>query len=148
MRKLIGIIVLLIGLMTGVYAQGKRAISSFPTITAEQKKEFKARRKQLDKLVKQYKKASENEKVEVKAEVEKIVSTGVEEHLSYMKNYVAQQRERLDRWETKIRADEQNLPQIKAQRVEDLLTGAAKEKHKQAKKRWKAQLKAQKASFK
>ena len=148
MRKLIGIVVLMIGLVTGVYAQEKKGIVTFPTVTKAQKKEFKARRKQLDQLVKQYKKAPENEKAAVKDKVEKLVSTGVEDHLSYMKNYVAQQRERLDRWEAKIQADEQNLPQIKAQRVEDLLTGVAKEKHKQAKKRWKAQLKAQKASFK
>ena len=148
MRKLIGIVVVMIGLVTGVYAQEKKGIITIPTVTKAQKKEFKARRKQLNQLVKQYQKTPENEKASVKAEVEKIVSTGVEDHLSYMKSYVAQQRERLDRWEAKIQEDEQNLSRIKAQRVEDLLTGAAKEKHKQAKKRWKAQLKAQKASLK
>ena len=148
MHKLIGVLVLSVGLVTGVYAQEKKMISPLPTVTAAQKKEFKARRKQLNQLVKQYKKASEKEKTAVKDEVEKIVSAGVEDHLSYMKSYVAQQRERLDRWEAKIREDEQKLSQIKAQRVEDLLTGAAKERHKQAKKRWKAQLKAQKAFLK
>ena len=59
MRKLIGVIVLTIGLVAGVYAQEKKVISPLPTVTAAQKKEFKARRKQLNQLVKQYKKAPE-----------------------------------------------------------------------------------------
>ena len=60
--------------------------------------------------------------------------------LDYMKATIAAERANLDNWEKKIEADEQNLAQVKAQRVEDLLSGEAKRKYKAAKKAWKKQM--------
>ena len=108
---------------------------------AQRKKAFKARRKQIKQLVKKYKKAHENEKPAIKTELEKLVSENVDEWMNYLKKRVASEQQNLDNWKTRIEQDEANLPQLKAQRVDDLLTGAAKQKHKEAKKAWKKQLK-------
>ena len=61
--------------------------------------------------------------------------------LAYVKDRIAAERANLDNWENKVKADEANLEQVKAQRVEDLLSGVAEKKHKAAKKAWKKQLK-------
>ena len=113
------------------------------TSSAQQRSEFKARRKEINKLVHQYKKVPATEQPAIKARLEELVSQGMDESFVYMKQRIKEERARLDDWEKKIKADEANLPQVKAQRVEDLLTGAAKKKHRQAKKRWKKQLKEQ-----
>ena len=105
------------------------------------RRDFKARRKQINKLVRQYKKAPASEQPAIKAQLEELVSQGVDEGITYMKGRIGEERARLDQWEKKIAEDEANLPQLKAQWVDDLLTGEAKKKHRQAKKRWKAQLK-------
>lgn len=110
---------------------------------AQQRSAFKARRKQINKLVRQYKKAPAEEQPAIKAQLEELVSKDVDDGFAYMKQHIAQERARLDNWEKKIKADEANLVQVKERRVEDLLTGAAKKKHRQAKKAWKKQLKEQ-----
>ena len=108
---------------------------------AEQKKAFKARQKRIKKLVKQYKKAKESDKAAIKTKLAEEVSAGVDAGLAYVKERIAAERANLDNWENKIKADEANLAQVKAQRVEDLLSGVAEKKHKEAKKAWKKQLK-------
>lgn len=108
---------------------------------AEQKKQFKVRRKLIKKLVKAYRKAPEAEKPTIKAQLAEVVSEGVDAGLSYVKARIAAERANLDNWEAKVRAEEANLPAVKAQRVEDLLSGEAKRKHKAAKKAWKKQMK-------
>lgn len=108
---------------------------------AEQKKAFKARQKRIRKLVKQYKKAKEADKPAIKAKLAEEVSAGVDAGLAYVKDRIAAERANLDNWENKVKADESNLEQVKAQRVEDLLSGVAEKKHKEAKKAWKKQLK-------
>lgn len=108
---------------------------------AEQKKQFKARRKLIKKLVKAYHKAPEAEKPAIKAQLAEVVSQGVDAGLVYVKARIAAERANLDNWETKVKAEESNLPAVKAQRVEDLLSGEAKRKHKAAKKAWKKQMK-------
>ena len=62
--------------------------------------------------------------------------------LAYMKERIAAERANLDNWEKKIQEDEKNLEAVKAQRVDDLLSGEAKKKQKAAKKAWKKQMKA------
>lgn len=108
---------------------------------AAQQKAFKARRAQIKTLLKKYKKASESAKPAIKAELAAVVSTQVDAQLDYMKARIADERANLDNWEKKIKADEQNLAQVKAQRVEDFLSGEAEKKHKAAKKAWKKQMK-------
>lgn len=108
---------------------------------AQRKKAFKMRKKQIQKLVKKYKKAAEADKPAIAAELEKLVSLHMDENLAYVKERIAAQEESLNRWKERVSTDEANWPQAKAQRVQDLLTGAAKKKHKAAKKAWKKQLK-------
>jgi len=110
----------------------------------QRKKAFKARRKEMDQLVKKYKKASDAEKAVIKARLEELVSQNVDEGISHAKERLQQEKDYLSAWEQRIKDDEARLPELKTQRVEDLLAGTAKEKHRLAKKRWKAQLKAMK----
>ena len=104
--------------------------------------DFKARRKQIKELIKKYKKAPAAQKPALKAELAQVVSVQVDAQMAYMKQRIADERANLDNWERKINEDEQNLAQVKAQRVEDLLSGEAAKKHKAAKKAWKKQMKS------
>lgn len=107
---------------------------------AEQKKQFKARRKLIKKLVKAYRKAPEAEKPAIKAQLAEVVSQGVDAGLAYVKARIAAERANLDNWQAKVEAEEADLAAVKAQRVDDLLSGEAKRKYKAAKKAWKKQL--------
>lgn len=111
-----------------------------PAVQSTQKDVFKARRKEIKKLIKKYKKAPQTEKAAIKAQLTERVSQHVDGQIAYMKNRIAAERANLDNWEAKIKADEANLDQVKAQRVADLLSGAAKQKQKEAKKAWKKQM--------
>ncbi len=111
-----------------------------PAVQATQKDAFKARRKEIKKLIKKYKKAPQAEKAAIKAQLTELVSRHVDGQITYMKNRIAAERANLDNWEAKIKQDEANLDQVKAQRVEDLLSGAAQQKQKEAKKAWKKQM--------
>lgn len=144
MNKRIIICLLASCFVAGPFAFAGQAVPPAEKPTwAQQRKEFKARRKQIDKLVRQYKKSPAAEQPAIKAQLEELVSQRVDDSFTYMQQRINEERARLNDWEKKIKADQANLSQIKAQRVEDLLTGAAKKKHKQAKKRWKKQLKEQ-----
>lgn len=114
---------------------------------AEQKKEFKTRQKQLKKLLKQYRKASDTEKPAVKAQLAEVVSASVDANLAYAKRRIAAERANLDNWEAKLQETEQNLDAYKNKRVEDLLSGEAERKYKAAKKVWKKQLKEAKKNI-
>jgi len=109
---------------------------------AEQKKAFKARRKQIRRLVKEYHKASVEKQTAIKEKLAELVSQSVDEGMAYVKARIADEKANLEQWENKILADEANLPALKAQRVEDLLSGEAKKKYKAAKKEWKKQMKS------
>lgn len=113
-----------------------------PAVSATEKSSFMARRKQIKQLIKKYKKAPADEKPAIKEELTQVVSTHVDAQLAYMKERIAAERANLDNWEKKIQEDEKNLETVKAQRVEDLLSGEAKKKQKAAKKAWKKQMKA------
>lgn len=135
--------ILIMGFFSGLCV-AQAETSSTPKKTWQQRRlVLKERQQQIKKLVRQYKHASEAEKPAIKSQVEELVSARVDEGFSYMKEHIAQERTRLDNWEAKLKADEANSAQLKAQQVEDLLTGSAKKKYKQAKKAWKRQLKAQ-----
>lgn len=119
-----------------------------PLSPAEQKEQAKERRKQIKKLVKAYRKASAEEKIAIKAQLTALVSVAVDNGLNYMKERIAAERQNLNNWEAKIQEQEANLDEVKALRVEDLLSGAAEKKHKAAKKAWKKQLKEAKKKVK
>lgn len=108
---------------------------------AEEKSAFRARQKKIKKLVKQYKKASEEQKPAIKAELSQVVSQSVDAAVLYVKARIAAERANLDNWESKLQEDEKKLDQIKARRVEELLSGEAERKHKAAQKKWKKQMK-------
>ncbi len=110
----------------------------------EAKKAFKERRKRIAKLVKQYRKASSEEKPAVKEKLYALVSESMDLGLAGMKERIAQQRANLDRWAGKLAEEESRWEEVKAQRVEDLLSGAAERKHKLAKKAWKREIKESK----
>ncbi len=114
---------------------------------AEQKKALKARQKQVKKLIKQYRKASEAEKPAIKAQLAEVVSASVDANLAYAKRRIAAERANLDNWESKLQETEQNLDVYKNKRVEDLLSGEAERKYKAAKKAWKKQLKEAKKNI-
>lgn len=112
------------------------------TVASAEKSAFQARRKQIKQLLKKYKKASESEKPAIKAQLAQVVGQHVDAQLVYMKEHIAAERANLDNWEKKIQEDEKNLEAVKAQRVEDLLSGEAQKKQKAAKKAWKKQMRA------
>ena len=140
MKKLV-LFVLLVGLLPPtLLAKDKQTENGKPAAVSTQQAQFKARRAHIKTLLKKYKKAPESEKPAIKEELSKIVSEQVDAQLEYMKARIAAERANLDNWEKKIQADEQNLPTVKAQRVEDLLSGEAAKKQKAAKKAWKKQM--------
>ena len=106
----------------------------------QRKKIFKARKKQIKKLVKKYKKASEADKPALYAELEKLVSLQMDDGLAYMQERLTEEQARLDQWKAHLKARTENVQQTKEKWISDLLTGAAKQKHKKAKKAWKKQL--------
>ena len=140
MIKRILFLIVCMGLLTPCYVRAEaQKDSKIATVSAEQT-QFQARRKHIKELIKKYKKAPESEKPAIKAELAEVVSVHVDAQLAYMKTRIAAERANLDNWEKKIQADEQNLAQVKAQRVDDLLSGEAAKKQKAAKKAWKKQM--------
>lgn len=120
-----------------------KAVPVFRT-EKEAKKAFKARRKLIKKLVKEYRRAPEAEKPAVKARLAAVVSEGMELGLARAKAYIADQRANLDRWSAKLAEEEKDFSAAKARRVDDLISGEAERKYKQAKKDWKKQMKSAK----
>ena len=142
MRKIF-VVLLMLGFAApciAAQAENAAAKTTMQTQQAQGKAAFKARRKLVKQLIKKYKKAPEAEKPAIKAQLAQIVDQQVDAQIVYMKNRIAQERANLDNWEAKIKADEANLAEVKARRVEDLLSGEAKKKQKAAKKAWKAQM--------
>lgn len=139
--KIICLVISCLFIASPVTAQQVPATGQARQTVAQARRDFKARRKQINKLVRQYKKASDSEKPAIKAQLEEVVSQSMDDGIAHMKQRLVEERTHLDQWEKKIKEDEANLPQLKAQWVDDLLTGEAKRKHRQAKKKWKKQLK-------
>ncbi len=144
MKKII-LCTLLVSLVAPVsWAHKNQPKDAQPAAVSTTQDDFKARRKQIKELIKKYKKAPETQKPAIKAELAQVVSAQVDAQMVYMKQRIADERANLDNWERKINEDEQNLAQVKAQRVEDLLSGEAAKKHKAAKKAWKKQMRRMK----
>ncbi len=143
MKKIL-ILLLCIGMLGSLSYAKKPPVQAGKQVTVAntEKSSFMARRKQIKQLIKKYKKAPANEKPAIKAELTQVVSVHVDAQLAYMKERIAAERANLDNWEKKIQEDEKNLEAVKAQRVDDLLSGEAKKKQKAAKKAWKKQMKA------
>lgn len=108
----------------------------------EAKKAFKARRKLIKKLVKEYRRAPEAEKPAVKERLAAVVSEGMDLGLARAKAYIADQRANLERWSAKLAEEEKDFSAAKARRVDDLISGEAERKYKQAQKEWKKQIKS------
>lgn len=121
-----------------------------PVLTQEELRErFEKRNKEIKKLAKAYRKAkSEEKKTEIKARLAEIVSEATDESMAWSKERIASVRANLDQWEITLQQQQANLEQIKAQRVEDILSGEAERRHKLAQKRWKQEMKDRKKYMK
>lgn len=112
-------------------------------------KRFRARNKQIRKLTRQYRKAKTAEKkAQIKAQLLQIVSEATDEGLVWSKERIAAERANLNRWEEKIKEQETHLDEVKAQRVEDILSGEAERRHKLAQQRWKREIRDSKKLMK
>ena len=121
-----------------------------PVLTQEELRErFEKRNKEIKKLAKAYRKAkSEEKKADIKARLAEIVSEATDESMAWSKERIASVRANLDQWEITLQQQQANLEQIKAQRVEDILSGEAERRHKLAQKRWKQEMKDRKKYMK
>ncbi len=116
--------------------------------SAEQRKLFKQRNKEMSRLVKQYRKASAEEKPAIKEQLAQLVSDATDESIAFAKARITAEKENLAAWEEKLKEREANLEEVKAQRVDDLLSGEAQRRFELAKKRWKKEMKDFKKSMK
>lgn len=160
MKKIIfGIYLLLVGVSVGWTAEAtantsadtqavKRPLALAVRPSKEQRKIFKQRNKQIQRLVKQYQKATAEQKPLIKQELAQIISTATDEGLAWSKQRIAAEKENLIQWEQKLQEQEKNLDTIKEKRVEEILSGEAKHRYKLAKKRWKKEIKALQKSMK
>jgi len=117
--------------------------------TQEQRKAFKQRNKQIHQLTKKYRKATTaEEKTKIKAQVTQIVSDATDANMAWALERVASEKENLTVWENKLKERQKNLEQIKARRVDEILSGEAEQRYKLAKKRWKKEMKEMKRNMK
>ncbi len=130
----------------GAAAQRPLALAVRPS--AEQRKLFKQRNKEIRRLTKQYRRASEEEKPLIKEQLAQLVSTATDEGLAWTKERIASEKANLDVWEQKLAQQEKNLEEIKARRVDEILSGEAERRYKLARKRWKKEMKAVRKSMK
>ncbi len=115
---------------------------------SQRKKLFKQRNKEIRKLVKKYRKASAEQKSQIKTRLSEIVSQVTDESIAWSKERISAEKENLLQWEKKLQEQEQHLPEVKARRVDEILSGEAERRHKLAKKRWKKELKDRKQRMK
>ncbi|MBR3632218.1 MAG: hypothetical protein IKN49_04070 [Elusimicrobiaceae bacterium] len=127
-------------------AQRPLALAVRPS--AEQRKLFKQRNKEIRRLTKQYRRASEEEKPSIKKQLAQLVSTATDEGLAWTKERIAAEKANLDIWEQKLAQQEEKLEEIKARRVDEILSGEAERRYKLARKRWKKEMKAVRKSMK
>lgn len=107
----------------------------------EQKKVFKARRKQIRKLVKVYHKAAPEQQPAIREQITQLVAENTAAGLAQVKARLAFEQANLDRWAAKIKQDEANVAQLNEKRVAELLDKDAKKKYKERRKAWKKQIK-------
>lgn len=115
----------------------------------EQRKAFKQRGKQVRRLVKKYRKAkSSEEKTILKEQLAQIISDTTDANMAWALARVSAEKENLSHWEQKLQERQKKLDEIKARRVDELLSGEAEQRFKLAKKRWKKELQSFKQSMK
>lgn len=125
-----------------VPAPGMEVTQSAPVLSrAEQKKQFKARRKRINQLVKAYHKASMQEQPAILAALQEEVLQDTQAGLTYVKSRIAAERANLESWEAKVQQDEANLTALNEKRVAQLLAKDAKKQYKAWRKAWKKQMK-------
>lgn len=130
-------------------AQVKPEAAAVPVLSQkEQYKRFKARNKQIRKLKKAYHKASAEQKPVIKQQLFELVSQATDESRAWAGARIASERAALDRWEQHMQEQGKDLLSLKAQRVDDILSGEAERRHKLAQKRWKAEMKDRKKYMK
>lgn len=128
--------------------QEKEETSKQTLSQEEQYKRFQARNAEIRKLTKAYRKASATQKPVIKKRLAQIVSEATDESIAWSKERIAAERANLDQWEKTLQEREGNLEQVKAQRVDDILSGEAERRHKLAQKRWKQEMKDRKKYMK
>lgn len=154
MKKLVLVLLFSLACISLRAAENQTAPSAVqskdPVVMTEQERHkiFKKRNKEIRKLVKQYKKANAEQKTQIKARLAEIVSVATDEGIARSKERIAAEKANLQRWENKINEQEQNLDEVKARRVDEILSGEAQRRHKLAKKRWKKELKDRKKQMK
>ena len=117
--------------------------------TQAQRKEFKQRNKEIRRLAKKYRKAtSAQEKAAVKAQLSQIISDTTDAGMAWALERVAAEKKNLATWEQKLQERQKNLDEIKARRVDEILSGEAERRFKLAQKRWKKEMKDFKKSMK
>ena len=115
--------------------------------SAQQRKLFKQRSKKIRQLAKQYRKATDEEKPLIKQQLLQLVSDATDEGIAWSKARIAEEKTNLALWEQKLAQQEEQLDEIKARRVEEILNGQARERYKLAKKRWKQEIRTLKKSM-
>ncbi|MBO7238841.1 MAG: hypothetical protein J6U96_06190 [Elusimicrobiaceae bacterium] len=109
--------------------------------TKEQRLEFKQRNKQIRALTKKYRKAqTAEEKAAIKAQLTQIVSDATDASMAWAIERVAAEKENLISWEQKLQERQKNLDEIKARRVDEILSGEAERRFKLSTKRWKKEM--------
>ena len=117
--------------------------------TKDQRKAFKQRGKLIRQLTKKYRKAtSSEEKAAIKAQLTQIISDATDANMAWALERVAAEKENLVMWEQKLQERQKNLAEIKARRVDEILSGEAEQRYKLAKKRWKKEMKEFKKNMK
>ena len=117
--------------------------------TKEQRKEFKQRGKQIRQLTRKYRKAtSSQEKSAIKTQLAQIVSDATDANMAWALERVSAEKANLEKWEQKLQEQQKKLNEIKARRVDEILSGEAEQRFKLAKKRWKKEMKELKKNMK
>lgn len=122
-------------------ASGPRPAVLLLRPTAQQRKIFKQRNKAIRRLAKQYRKASAEEKPAIKAQLAQIVSDATDESMAWAQQRLAEEKNNLARWEQTLQQRQAHLDEVKAKRVDDILSGEAQRRYQLARKRWKAEMK-------
>ena len=114
-----------------------------------QRKIFKQQGKQIRRLVKRDQKAADAQyKAAIKEELSQIISQATDQSMAWAIQRVAAEKENLVQWERKLQEHQAHLDEIKARRVDEILSGEAQQRFKLAKRRWKKEIKDLKKSMK
>ena len=125
-----------------------RPLAMYMRPTKEQRKIFKQRNKEIRRLVKAYRKADTAQKLVIKEQLFRIVSEATDESLAFAQQRLSAEKANLAQWEKILQQRSAQREEIKARRVDEILSGEAKRRYELAKKRWKKEIKEFKKSMK